>query len=45
MKFFGVQVGREVAANEVANDGRGKEVANRSNGDVCHCDNLAFKVV
>lgn len=43
-----MQVGREVAADEAANNGRGKREAKQSNSDVCHCDNLifvAFKVI
>lgn len=40
MDFCGVQVGRGVAADEVANDGRNKQGANQSNSDVCQCDKL-----
>lgn len=42
MEFGGVQVGRGVAADEVANDGRNKQGDNQNNSDVCQCDNLIF---
>lgn len=42
MDFCGVQVGRGVAADEVANDGRNMQGANQNNSNVCQCDNLIF---
>ena len=42
MEFCGVQVGRRVAADEVANDGRNKQGANQKKSDICQCDNLIF---
>ena len=43
MDCCGIQVGRGVAADEFANDGRNKKGANQSNSDICQCDNLIFK--
>lgn len=40
MDFYGVQVGREVTADDVANDSRSEEGANQSDSNICHCDNL-----
>lgn len=40
MDFCGIQVGREVAADEVANDGRGKKGAKQSDSNICRCDGL-----
>ena len=36
-------MGREIAAEEVANDDQSRKGVNSSNGNVCHCHNLIFR--